>query len=572
MLFALHTLKKQYSNKEIYIWNVNRDSMGIFVRLFLRKIDIQGFVTDCYKYVNEMCMNRTVYCLSQITSKNSVILVADDVPQDVVNMISNVKTVYWSDALEVNEELLAEKNIVYGIGQGAERLCEEFGKKGIVTELFCVTKLNYDRGFKERRVIEVSKLGNYGKYNVIISAINTRYIAEMLNELSSFSGRVFVELENLLDKAEFMMNFAQNIDLAMKYHKEIYIYGKKDRFTELMEEALNIYGVEIAGYLSDGECEENIKNIYDISYESGTENKLVIINENVEEKLVEARDNIELAGFSLEKGNYTSIQWYTYATGWMLSELKEYPDSLCGDSIIYPHGRPGWNVYGKETENKVKIMVVGGSTSSEVYHPENWVSKLYYKLKLLGFSVIVYNGAHTCNDIVSEILRVLRDAPVLKPDIIISMSGVNNTYYKKSCNQFNEERFIWKFRNQDYCSGIESKESLYSFWIRNVNLLKLISEFYGAVFLSFLQPMNFTMKDMSLREKSLFERECRIVGANDFSQNANSESDYINLMRIFEHQDEMYFDTAHYTDTANEIISDKVLDIVTPVISSLKKI
>ena len=32
MVFALYTLMEQYRNKKKYIWNVNRDSIGIFTK------------------------------------------------------------------------------------------------------------------------------------------------------------------------------------------------------------------------------------------------------------------------------------------------------------------------------------------------------------------------------------------------------------------------------------------------------------------------------------------------------------------------------------------------------------
>ena len=60
--------------------------------------------------------------------------------------------------------------------------------------------------------------------------------------------------------------------------------------------------------------------------------------------------------------------------------------------------------------------------------------------------------------------------------------------------------------------------------------------------MGFLQPINITMQDMSLREKGLYEAEAHLLGAADFSQNADHGKGYINLLRLFEHQDDMYFD------------------------------
>ena len=338
---------------------------------------------------------------------------------------------------------------------------------------------------------------------------------------------------------------------------------------------MNIYGIEIAGYVGGAEKQaQRIQSIYSLAYD-GTEDKLIVISEEFPEKYVEARENIELAGFSLEQRNYTGFQCHTRSKGMMLSEWHYYKDPLLGGSIIYPEGKPGWKLYGKEEDDAIRILVLGGSTSSEQYHPENWISKLYYKLRQDNIKAVIYNGAHSGNDIVDEILRLLRDGYVLKPHIVISMSGVNNTSYKDCANQFNEINLInWVQTlspDSTYCSGVESDESLYSFWSRNVKILKLIAEFYGADFFGFLQPMNITMSHMSLWEKSRYELEGHAEASRDFMEHAKSCNDYRNLMQLFEHQDEMYIDMAHYSGLAHEAIADKVYETVMPAIQKVSE-
>ena len=73
----------------------------------------------------------------------------------------------------------------------------------------------------------------------------------------------------------------------------------------------------------------------------------------------------------------------------MLSEWHYYKDPLLGGSIIYPEGKPGWKLYGKEEDDAIRILVLGGSTSSEQYHPENWISKLYYKLRQDNIKAVI---------------------------------------------------------------------------------------------------------------------------------------------------------------------------------------
>lgn len=576
MIYTLYSLKKIYSDKKVYVWNVNRDSMGVFLKAALMGIDIQGFVTPQDQYVGEEYLNRPVISSTQIEKNtDNIVLIADIVSEEAYNIIPSDQRVLWKDSLEIREELRSGKIIIYGTGQGCEQLCKVLREENISAELFCVTKKNSSMHYEGKKVIESAELDQYEGFAVLVSALSPWYREEILNELLDFSGNVYMKLENIMDRPEDLINFTQNLDLAVREKRKIYLYSKRNLMAEWIESILHIYDIWIDGYVYDIDDEkQGIKNIYELAYER-TEDKLIIINEDIPAYLSEARNNIELAGFSLENRNYTSLKQYTYAEQYMISELREYPDSLCGDSIIYSQGEPGWRLYGKNDGNSIRILVVGGSTSSEVYHTENWISRLYCKLSKNNIKAAIYNGAHTCNDIVSEILRVLRDGYVLKPHIVISMSGVNNTYYKKSVNQFNEERLIWRVmnRSEGYCSGVKSDETLFSFWRRNVELLRLISEFYGSRFFGILQPMNITMKHMDIREKSLYEREMRVVGAEEFSKSADTDKQdvYNNLMRLFEHRDEMYFDICHYTNKGHELIADEVYKIIEPTVMELLK-
>lgn len=572
MIFSLYNIKKEYRDKKIYIWNVNRNSMGILLEAALMRIDIQGFVVAQDEYAGERYMNRPVLSIEQIKYDDAaIVLVSEEVSPDIIGMIPQDKVIRWSQCLEIDEDLKKKKLIVYGIGRGAEQLDQELSAAGAEVDLFCVTKSDGKKEYKGKKVISVDKLEDYKNYAVIVSVTTRHYIEEILKNLYHFHIQVYISLECFTDKTGEMVNLMQDIDDAIKNNKKVYLYSKKGLVAEWIEDALSIYGVKIAGYVYESANLQNgIESIYELAFE-GIEDKLIILNELLLENLVKARGNIELAGFSLEKGNYAAVRQYTYANNWMIMASQWHTgDPLLCQSIIYPEGLPGWKVYGKSGAG-VKIVVLGGSTSSEALHPENWISKLYYRLKKENIDTVIYNGAHICNDIVSEMLRFLRDGYVLKPQIVISMSGLNNTYHKdKDCvNQFNDYRAIAQvkaFYPEKYCSGVESDESLYSFWRRNMKLLQLIAESQGARFFGFLQPMNVTMKHMSLREKSLYEKEMYAVGSREFSELADDESEYINLMRIFEHQDEMFFDTCHYTDKGHEVIANKVYEVTKSVI------
>lgn len=573
MIYPLYTLKRKYKGKKLFIWNINRNSMVLFSKIFLRGIDIEGFVTVEDQYVGEMYMNRPVISVKQIEWKNSILLVTDIVSVDTLSILPRQKVVYWSEALELNEELARRKIIIYGTGYGANKVEKLLAEQGIEVDLYCVTKRGMDVWHRGKKIIEVTEIENYKDYSVIISVVNEKYRIEILESLSGYGNPVFVG--HIIEQDVIsQINLVQDMDLAVRAHKKIYLYGKRNGINELIEKSLSVYDIKICGYVYETESQEqNIKSIYELALE-GTHDKFIFINEISAKRFVKARENIERAGFSIEKRQYVGLQYYTTSNEYLLSKVKSCVDPLVGASILYSQGKPGWKIYGKEEGSGIRVLVLGGSTSSEIYYPENWISKLYYKLKRLNLDVVIYNGAHAGNDIVDEILRLLRDGSVLQPQLVLSMSGLNNiTYYKKTVNQFNENSLVQLIQScingNEYCSGIRSTESLYDFWRRNIGILKLVANFYGAKFFSFLEPINITKSDKDLWSKSVYELENHIVDVEKFSESVNDEEAYINFMRIFENQDEMYMDRCHYTGAGHEIIATKVYEVILPTIQGM---
>lgn len=573
MLCALYTLKKEYWKKKLYIWNINRDSMDVFTNVVFRKIDISGFVSLEEQYVGNTYMNRPIVSLNQIEHEDYLVLAADEVPKEKIRMLDDNKVIYWSDALDLNADLMEKKIIVYGIGNGAKQLCETLGKKNLQAEMYCVTSKAHDMDqYEGKAIIEASELEDQKDCAVIVSVIRMNHCWEILKTLREFSGQVYVDLSRMIaHKSE--INFVQSIDYAVRHNRKIYLYTDRSVIADMLEEALQIYNIRIDGYVFDREDKTgNIKNVYELALD-GVEDKLVIINvinEEPCEHLIEARNNLECAGFSVENFSYVGFTHYTTADERLRGILPFSYDALVGNSVFYPDGKAGWQIYGEEEEDRIRIMVLGGSTSSEEYFVENWSRRLYYKLKQAGVNVTIYNGAIPGDDIVDEMLRLLRDGYYLQPHLVISMSGVNNLHYKDCANQFNEERVLdWVKRltsGSRYCTGVCGDETLYDFWSRNIRLLGMISEFYGARFFGFLQPMNITMDSMSVWEKSLYEQEETMTGAMEFAKSVTNRKgeEYIDLMRLFEHQDNMYLDVCHYTNKAHEILAEIVYETIMP--------
>lgn len=579
MINALHTLMKKYQNKKVYIWDINRDSLITFKRAAFKGILIYGFITLEEEYEGQEYINRPVVSVKQILDDENVVIIASDKvklgPVSKLDDFPRDRIVYWSEALEFNDCIYNEKIIVYGVGSGAEQLSEILAEQNIEIQFYCVSEKKDVAWYKGKKILEINELAQYSDYAILISVHNIKFQQEIMETLADFQGQIYLDWRCFENGSE-ASNLIQDIDYAIKAKRDIYLYGNRNVKANYVEQVLGNYGIKIVGYVNEtANLKEEIRSIYDVAYD-GVEDKLIVIIEDDSEKIIRIRENVELAGFSLESGNYVGYSDKYTLSRECLTNWKQCHDPLLGASVLYDKENTAWKLYGKKNRG-FRIVVLGDSTSSEKYHPENWVRKLYYKFCTRNIPVNIYNGAFPGDDIVDEVLRLLRDGHILQPQIVISMSGVNNLVRCHDCeNQFNEKRIIKWIKtlapNEDYCSGLRSIESEYSFWNRNMQLLKVLSEFYGAQFFGFLQPINYTIVHKTLREKSLYEQEESILGSEDFVEHLSSDKDdsnYINLLNLFEHQNDMFHDICHYTDRANEIIADNVYDVIFPIIGKL---
>lgn len=111
MIGWLYSLKKQYSDKNIYVWDINRQSIELFGVLAFMKVDIKGFITPEEQYEGQTYMNRPVTLLKKIMQDINNVVVADNgVSEDKFNLKSD-RIVRLSDMLELNKDFKKEESL-----------------------------------------------------------------------------------------------------------------------------------------------------------------------------------------------------------------------------------------------------------------------------------------------------------------------------------------------------------------------------------------------------------------------------------------------------------------------------
>lgn len=555
MLKSLYTLSQKYVNKKVVVFGVNRSSIVLFTKLSINyQVNVSLFWDADNRFVGQYLVNRRIVSTDELRGiKDFIVIIPKAISKDEVlqSAMSDIDVFYIDEVLSLNEELKEMEIYIYGIGHRGEIIYDELQEQGIAVTGVCVT----DKGKVEKwcghDVISIGQIDRHENCAVIIATDIKRSQNEMLEQLEKFNSIqkyiLYFMHEGIISEG----NFFQVINFALLKRKEIWFYCSDNENILYLNDILKRYHINITKTI----CNEGI---FDLEYEN-INNISVIVAENDCARMEWACNTLDSMGFGLEKWDYTATGSYTFTSA-LNRVIKK--DVLIGKSTYENEKYPGYVVYGNDKSAKVRMMILGGSTSTDhIYRTTSWVRFLYEKLLAAGYDVVIFNGAVCAHGIVDEFLHMLRDIEPLKPDYVISFSGVNDTYRKQTKNLFNTRHAEDMISvDGDYISGIESNETLYDFWCRISMLIHITAKQYGAKAYSFLQPMAMANEKLDLIEIGMYDYTEHTKYVKDFRKRASEEKDifYENLMSMFETNKNVYIDHCHYSTRANEIIAERV--------------
>ena len=147
---------------------------------------------------------------------------------------------------------------------------------------------------------------------------------------------------------------------------------------------------------------------------------------------------------------------------------------------------------------RLRLMTIGNSTSLWPAYP--WSLELGQALEAAGHGPVeVWHGAGKGGTSSQEVLRVLRDAPAIRPDLIVSLSGICDIGYllnqKGQPHKHKYARRVMDFAAQ---AGIVGRGVFYgpeddpgtaAIWCRHQRFMRALADEMGIPILTFLQPV-----------------------------------------------------------------------------------
>lgn len=265
---------------------------------------------------------------------------------------------------------------------------------------------------------------------------------------------------------------------------------------------------------------------------------------------------------------------------------KYYGFDWClGNTFKQKKEYPGFYINGDFRNAQKKIAILGNSVTDPLFYPQkSWPEMLWETCSKQQIDVVIYNGAVTDYNSSNELFKLYRDVLLLKPDIVISYSGIIDfrqyvPYYPYiNLNLMRTSKKWKKDNNKEVIYGIKDQRTAYERWINNEKIMYQICHMYGITFYGVLQPWNGS-GNINAVEKLQFwnDQYWQIVFPqfDDYIDNAKEFKEKIvydtkvndwlfDFTNIFKEIDdsEIYFDSIHVNEFGNSIISENFFNLL----------
>lgn len=584
-------------NRKIGIWGLTSKSFMVLAQAINSRIRIEYFVDIEGNYDGAPVFDKEIITKQELKEQTDIFtIICKEHYFDDKEWIETYlqKNYYVWELGAVREEIKKSSSIyIYGAGYSGKKTLQVFKSQNIEIKGFidsderkwgkewCNYPIHGKNILDKDDVIVISSLcyfeiqkdlkQNSDNKNIYIDYRNSKPGLEPIYYKDNPSIWIQFSDGKLLSWANYLAVFYTVIWNDIQ-NKEVIFYGN-NIITKQAIEILDLLGIQTKYIVDDEDDIGNIndldvKDVYDLAYENMA-NKIVLITKIDKENTEKYKTPFFDSGKKLKELNMKYYKDYRVLTYFYEAIVKVVHDRLLNDMFVYEKTleHPGLYCFKKDKCRK-RIIILGGSTSNPAIYEnviKGWPEYLSYKYDDIEVISAAISGRFSTD----ECLKLLRDVGQLKPDLVISYSGVNEISTKRKKNH----PFHWDEYIPDVYYGVENDAQKSDFWILMERYMKAICEVNGSDFIGVLQPA-LTLKET--RDLSPFEKRLKIVFDNDndlmreyfgFTEEVKVKMknyDWMyDLTAVFSGiRETVYFDSCHLTDKGNQIIADRIYDII----------
>lgn len=205
---------------------------------------------------------------------------------------------------------------------------------------------------------------------------------------------------------------------------EIVIWGERIDESNYLASKLLLLGVKADVVSPQDDPTSYFKTILEKEHARSTKHHIIIL---IQDEYHDAAATLIGLGFTPGR-DFKWIKRYGYER----IETEYVYDPVLGFNSSGSDECPGYYILGGDEDSgssPKKIMILGGSsTDPGSFYIKSWTEFLHELLDANGFDVKLYNGAVTGYTGSQELIKLLRDFSALRPDCVITLSGINNNH------------------------------------------------------------------------------------------------------------------------------------------------
>ncbi len=569
-----------YSDLKKYVWysdspEQQNESEELFRYLLQNKIYIEGFVTDCKLLFGDERFHKPVIDIDSLNKMESVVF-GGSINCEKTHSNETIKEVYC-----VNPALEGKKAVIWGTGDNGKFAYEILKKAGVEVSCFINADKEGEDALFGIPIHGLEELNRIDKNVVLIEAYNKYFEMDKIirEEYPDIVQRFFCDVHSRfilyrkqgMEKVLFSLSAYDRLNLVKLHGKKVKIYGTGDDAVELSC-YLRLMDFDFAGYLSDeiNSIETNgdgyrIEPVEEILYEDNY--AIWILCQEIER----AKNRLKELGVCLDLDVV------------MPRKRRNILDVSMGYTYDIGGYHAGMMVYGQQRKRNYNIVVLGGSTTDggNWNFIKSWSQFLYEKLD--HRNITIYNAGVSGYASGQELIRLVRDALPLRPDMVLVYDGANDSggdavfpeepyafSYARKVYGFGarhmENEFIEQENEKNLINyGVRSNIGRFENWLSNIESMQAICAKKGIAFYSFMQPMLMSKAKYNVAERKLHEKEERrfsyMAGFRKLMKEYEIEKSYsyiYDLSHIFDEEYDVYFDACHVCEKGNEIIASEI--------------